>query len=95
MDIEYLLAGQHWNQEIEKALQSADTIVICLSKSAIIKEGYIQKEIKMALEVAEKKPSDTIFIIPLRLDDCEVPYELRHLQYQDYKKGWYKKLLQS
>ena len=36
------------------------------------------------LEIALEKPEGTIFILPLRLDDCERPRRLRHIQGIDY-----------
>jgi hypothetical protein len=32
----------------------------------------------------EEKPEGTIFIIPVRLDDCELPYFIREIQWVDY-----------
>lgn len=79
LDEEKLLPGQKWEVEIPKAVKSSDVVVVCLSKNAIDKSGYIQKEILMALEVADEKPVDTIFLIPFRLGPCEIPNRLRHL----------------
>lgn len=47
------LPGQEWQQEIPKALRASDVVLVCLSKGAINKTGYVQKEIKYALDVAE------------------------------------------
>lgn len=84
LDKENILPGQDWELEIEQSVKSADVVIICLSKSSIVKEGYYQKEIVKILDVADEKPEGTIFIIPLRLDDCEVPRRLAKWQYVDY-----------
>lgn len=84
LDEEKLLPGQDWDMEIEKAVESADVIIVCLSNKSVTKEGYIQRELKFALDIALEKPEGTIFIIPLRLDDCEPPRRLRAWQYVDY-----------
>jgi hypothetical protein len=42
--------------EISKAIRNSDAIIICLSKASVLKEGYVQKEIKSALDIAEEKP---------------------------------------
>src|SRR5690606_3103051 len=47
-----------------------------LSKTSTTKEGYVQAEIKFALDVALEKPDDTIFLIPARLEDCKVPLSI-------------------
>lgn len=91
-----LLPGQDWRQEIEKAVQSSDVVVVCLTKNSINKDGFIQKEISFALDTAEKKPEGVIFIIPVRLETCEIPYRLKQWQYVDfYESGGYKKILNS
>ncbi len=84
LDEEELYPGQDWNMEIEKAIEATDVIIVCLSKNSITKEGYIQKEIKTALDYSDYKPEGTVFIIPVRLEDCEPPTRLSKWQYEDY-----------
>ena len=84
LDEEELYPGQDWNLEIEKAVEASDAIIVCLSKNSINKEGYVQRELRLALDVALTKPEDTIFVIPLRLEECELPRRLRAWQYADY-----------
>ncbi|MEW6401598.1 MAG: toll/interleukin-1 receptor domain-containing protein [Chloroflexota bacterium] len=50
LDQEKLLPGQDWRREIPRAVREADVVVVCLSKNSITKEGYVQKEIKFALD---------------------------------------------
>ncbi len=100
LDEEKLLPGQDWDLEIEKAVEKAHAVIVCLSKNSVTKEGYIQRELKFALDIALEKPEGTIFIIPLRLDDCELPRRLRSWQYvdyfpQDHRKRAYQRLTQS
>ena len=84
LDEEKLLPGQDWNQEITKAVRYSDVVIVCLSRGSINKAGYVQKEIKIALDVADEQPDDTIFVIPLKLEDCEVPERLRRWQWVNY-----------
>jgi len=83
LDEEKLLPGQDWDMEIEKAVEAADAVIVCLSNSSVTKEGYVQKELKRVLDVADSKPDEVIFIIPVRLDDCEVPRRLVRWHYED------------
>lgn len=95
-DKENLLPGQDWDLEIYKALRAADLILLCLSMKSVSKEGYVQKEIKRALDYADEKPDGTIYLIPLRLDDCETPVRLKKWQWVDYfTDGAYEYLLKS
>lgn len=81
LDEENLLPGQQWKQEIPKAVRKSDIVLVCLSPKAITKSGYVQKEIRFALDIAEEKPEDTIFLIPVKLEECEVPQRLADLQW--------------
>ena len=96
LDEEKLLAGQNWRLEIPKAISASDVIIICLSKNSVDKEGYVQKEIKFALDRALEMPEGRIFIIPARLEDCDVPESLKNYQWVElFEKNWNRKLMQS
>jgi len=81
LDEEELILGQDWNVEIQKALRASDAVIICLSSISVAKEGYVQKEIKRTLDIAQEKPGSTIFAIPLKLNECKPPFELEHLHW--------------
>jgi len=96
LDEEKLLPGQDWNLEIAKAMDSADIIIVCLSRSSVDKEGYVQREIKAAIDKALEKPDGTVFIIPARLEECELPYRLSQYQWVDlFEADGREKLRQS
>jgi outer membrane protein assembly factor BamD (BamD/ComL family) len=96
LDQEKLLPGQNWRVEIPRAVRESDVVVICLSNKSITKEGYIQKEIKFALDSAEEKPEGTIFLIPARLEDCPVPEGLGRWQWVDlFEENGFLRLLRS
>jgi len=84
LDDEKLLPGQDWDIEIEKAVESADAVVVCLSNNSVTKVGYIQKELRKVIDLADQKPEGTVFIIPIRLDDCPIPRKLQSIHYMDY-----------
>jgi len=84
LDEEELYSGYTWEIEIEKAVESSDVVLVCLSNNSINKRGYVQKELRFALDIALEMPEETIFIIPLRLEECTPPRSLREWQYADY-----------
>lgn len=84
LDEEKLLPGQDWDLEIERAVEASDAVIVCISSRSVTKEGYVQKELRRVLDIALEKPEETIFIIPLRLDDCELPRRLRSWHYVDF-----------
>ncbi len=91
-----LIPGQDWDFEIKRAVRNSDTVIVCLSNSSTTKEGYIQKEIRFALDVADEKPEGTIFLIPARLEDCNVPDRISRFQWVDlFERNGYSKLTES
>lgn len=83
LDEEKLLPGQNWELEISKAVKNSDAIIVFLSSHSVKKAGFVQKEIKLALDVAQEKPEGTIYFIPARLDQSVVPDSLREYQWVD------------
>lgn len=81
LDEEDLLPGSDWDLEIRKAVRSTDVVLILISHNSVTKAGYVQKEIKQALDVADEQPEGTIFIIPVRLENCDALDRLRHWQW--------------
>jgi len=96
MDETDILPGQDWDMEIRQAVRNSDAILVCLSSTSVGKEGYVQKEIKFALSISDEKPEKTIFIIPIKLDDCNVPDRLKKWQWiEHYQEDWYERLIRA
>jgi hypothetical protein len=96
LDEKNLLPGQEWQREIAKAVKSSDVVIVCLSRGAVTKEGYIQKELKLALDVADEQPEATFYIIPLRLDESPVPDRLKQWQWVSlFEASGYETLIKS
>ena len=83
LDEEDLLPAQNWESAIREAVRSADCVVVCLSAASTTRAGYVQKEIRYILDVADEQPEGTTFVIPARLEVCSVPDRLSHLQWVD------------
>ncbi|HLO17403.1 MAG TPA: toll/interleukin-1 receptor domain-containing protein [Anaerolineales bacterium] len=91
-----ILPGQDWDMEIRKAVRQSHVVIVCLSHNSITREGYVQREIRMALDIAEEKLEESIFIIPLKLQQCIVPGRLSQWQWLDYfGEDAYEKLMKS
>lgn len=96
LDIERLKPGQDWQNEIRNAIFKCDLVLVCLSRGFDKQQGYRHEELKLALEKANFLPDDEIFIIPVRLEKCEMPESLRHLHRVDlFKPSGYKKLVSA
>jgi len=95
LDTKKLIPGQDWKTEIEKAIQSSDIFLACLSTNSVNKVGVVQAELRRAYEIAELMPEGRIFIVPVRLDACEVPHKLKQLQWVNYFESGVDGLLQA
>jgi hypothetical protein len=90
LDREHILPGMKWEPIIKQALKRSDFALVCLSATSINKRGFLQKEIKEALEHAKEKLEDDIWLITARLDDCAGPDSLSDIQWVDLFEddGW-------
>ena len=104
MDEEDLIPGQNWQDEITRAIKRSDIFIACFSSRSVIKQGDVQREFRLALNKLAEMPAGEIYLIPLKLDNCEIPdlrqaeygVNLRDIQWFDYwrSEGW-RKLLQA
>ena len=94
LDAENLLPGENWKMEIGRAILNSDAVIVCLSRQFNKRKGYRHKELKIALEKATLLPEDEIFVIPVRLEECDMPESLLHLHRVDlFEVGGYKKMM--
>lgn len=78
-----LLPGQKWRSAISRAVRCSDAVVVFLSRFSIRKAGFGQKEISLVLNILDEQPEGAIFLIPARLETCDVPDRLSSQQYVD------------
>ena len=85
-----ILPGQRWQSSIRQAIQDADFVLICLSKHSAGKRGWVQREIRSALGIADGMLDSDVYLIPVRFTDCEVPEWLQNFQWVDLfeQDGW-------
>jgi hypothetical protein len=68
-----ITAGDIWPVAIEKAIRSADFFIASFSNASVKKSGYVQREYRFALDTLLERPPGSIFVIPVRLEDCQLP----------------------
>jgi TIR domain len=89
LDKDRLMPGHNWTQSIERAIGDADAFVACFSARSVSKRGQFQSELRHALECAEKRPLDDVFLLPVRLEPCVVPHRIAaRVQYVDLFPDW-------
>jgi WD40 repeat protein len=66
--------GRDWRHEIRDAMQQAYAVIVCFSREVEQRDqSGIYPEIAMAIEVYRMLPPNSIYLIPVRLSDCELP----------------------
>jgi hypothetical protein len=97
LDEEDLLPGQDWWAEIKKIISDPyNLVVVCLSDQSVTKRGVVQREIKRALDVLDQMPESAIYLIPARLEPCQVPDRLSRLHWVNlFERQGFEKLRQA
>ncbi len=84
-----LLPGMKWKPAIRKAIRESDVFIALLSKESTSRRGYVHSELSTALEILSEFPDDQVFLIPARLDECDMPLEeLREIHHVDLFLDW-------
>ena len=85
-----LLPGEKREISIRRAIRNSDFILICLSHRSIGKRGRLQKEIRLALDICQEMLDEDIYLIPVRLEECDLPENLRNFEKVDLfaSDGW-------
>ena len=86
MDVHDLKAGQDWRLEIDKAIQSSNFFLACLSSNSVSKRGYVQKELKSGLSVLDLMPEGAIYLLPVKLNECAIPHALSSKHWIDWNE---------
>jgi Flp pilus assembly CpaF family ATPase len=78
LDVFNINPGEEWTKVLENAIKNAGAFLVILTPSAA-QSQFVRNEIIMAQD--EKLP-----IIPVKMDECDTPIQIRALQYILYDK---------
>ena len=96
LDEKELIPGQDWKHEIRQAILRSKIVIVCLSKQFNKQGGFRHEELQIALEKARSFPEGEIFIVPARLEKCDLPEPLRQWQCVDlFEADGFRKLLRA
>ena len=88
-DQESLAPGAKWKLEVRKAIRRSRYFIALMSSRSVSKKGFVQSELREALNVLEEYPENETYLIPARLDPCEPPHDrLNDLQWVDFFPQW-------
>jgi len=89
LDKNQLLPGQNWPRAIERAIDVSDAFVACFSPRSLAKHGQFQSELRYALDCARRRPLESVFLLPVRFEECAVPRRIaEQVQYVDLFPDW-------
>jgi hypothetical protein len=80
-------SGARWDNEVEKALNECGIFLIILTPESIASEN-VKDEIGFAIDHGKR-------ILPILLEQCEIPLRLRRLQYADFTQTRYRDGVES
>jgi len=73
LDEEDLEPGVKWDNKIREAIKNSRFFLACISSNSTKKDGYIQKELRVALSELERKSPENIYFIPILIEEVEIP----------------------
>jgi hypothetical protein len=84
VDFVDLLPGQRWEEIITKRIRSSRYFLALLSSHSVSTNGFVRRELMLALDVLHHRPPNEIYLIPARLEATVAPdLELNELQWAD------------
>ena len=84
MDVYNMVGGKRWKAAIEKEIRDSSHVIVLLSSRTLSKRGFVQKEIRQALEIWSETPPEEIYLIPVRIDECVPTHDqLQEIQWVD------------
>ena len=78
-DVTDLKAAQNWEKMINRAIEICSHFIIILSQNSIISKE-VKRELSTALNL--NRP-----IIPILIEDCEIPSEINRINYINWKES--------
>lgn len=85
LDVDELVPGAVWQKSVLNALEESAAALVFVSRNLTKaeKSGFVQEELKTAMNVLHEPESNVSPVIPVRLDDTDVPERLSHIRWVD------------
>lgn len=68
LDVHDLRGGEDWRAAIRLALRESTHVLTLISERSVSKTGFVQNEVRQALELLDNVPPNKVFVLPVRLD---------------------------
>ena len=70
-----------------KAVNMSTGFVLCFSNNSINQQRFHEWEVTQAIQKAEDRFRDGIYLIPVRIDNCDIPDQIAEYKVLDWKQG--------
>jgi hypothetical protein len=84
LDSESVLGEQDWEPDMADWLRQAACMLVFLSKNSVRKIGSTQHEFGQLIHAWKNMPEGTVYTIPIRINDCQIPDLLSRLDHIDF-----------
>ncbi|HAO22362.1 MAG TPA: hypothetical protein DCQ37_18995 [Desulfobacteraceae bacterium] len=87
-----VLAGENIEMTMRRNIRKSNYVLAVMSEKTLSERSLFQKNLKLALNILDEFPDNQIYLIPVRIDECE-PADERLQQrkpadlFPDYHKG--------
>lgn len=74
IDIHSLMPGSRWPDVLKQAIVDGDYFIACFSREYNRRrKSYMNEELLIAIDQLRLRPVDTIWLIPVKFSNCEIP----------------------
>jgi len=83
------LSGKNKKSQMHEAIQNSRYFMPLISAASVSQRGKTQRELKIASDILDEFAISDIFIIPIRLDDTQLPdYRLQAIEPADFTQSY-------
>ena len=87
---------QDLDQQIVAAVQRSRYVLACVSRRSITERGYLDEQLRTAVDAADAQPEGATFLVPVRLEPCPIPQRLARWHWVDlFTDHGYERLLSA
>lgn len=84
MDTRDIAGGEDWDLAIKRAIRRANFFLVFISHFSIVKTGVLKDEMESGISIRQSNLEHERFLIPVRLEECEIPESLKPYQWVNY-----------
>lgn len=84
-DADEIAPGQKWQQAIMKGIEESAIALLLVSENLKTEEGFVTKEIDVAMTAMRSRDETFSPVIPIRLDDTPVPEQFKDIHWVDIR----------